>query len=178
MADVSKKAKQITSMFAAYGQASDLRRIAVYKALLKDVPTDLLGVGIRRLMVTSKFLPTVAEIMEACKSITETVQGDKEVTWVEAWEEIERGIKKCGMYEMPKWSSPELKQLIGAVGWRNICCAGSGELTAMRGQMRRMWETLHKRQEDEKLNNYLLEQTNAGLQLQAVCKQLTERKIF
>ena len=65
MVDTSTNAKIIASMFACYGQGQDGVRIATYTSVLTDKPTDILSKVCRKMILESKFLPSVAEIVEA-----------------------------------------------------------------------------------------------------------------
>ena len=62
-------AKIIASMFACYGQGNDGVRIATYVNVLSDIPTDILSKVCRKMILESKFLPSVAEIVEASRSL-------------------------------------------------------------------------------------------------------------
>ena len=47
--------------------------------MLKDVPTEMLASVVQKTMLECKFLPSIAELCEACKSLSSTVKGEKVV---------------------------------------------------------------------------------------------------
>ena len=61
--------KAVTVMFAAYGQSKDTERIKIYCRMLKDVPKDMLISVVQKAMLEYKYLPSVAELAEACRSV-------------------------------------------------------------------------------------------------------------
>lgn len=94
-ADVRKRAEILSLLFGCYGQGKDSDRLAIYGRLLKDVPVELLGRTCNKLMIECKFLPSVAEIIEASRELMGEVDESRRVKpWGEAWAEIERAA--CG----------------------------------------------------------------------------------
>ena len=71
--DKTTNAKIIASMFACYGQGQDGVRIAAYTNMLSGIPTEILSRVCKKLILESKFLPTVADIVEASRSLIGTI---------------------------------------------------------------------------------------------------------
>ena len=81
-----ERARTIGALFGAFGQGADEARIAIYVRMLKDIPVDVLKVTAEKVMMENKFLPTIAELVEATRSLMAEAEPDTRVkTWAEAW---------------------------------------------------------------------------------------------
>ena len=69
------------SMFAFYGQGSDEAKGAAYTRFLIGIPIDVLQAACDKLVLTSKFLPTVSEIIAAAQSLVEESNGQRMKPW-------------------------------------------------------------------------------------------------
>ena len=169
---MSDKAKIIASMFACYGSAGDGVRIATYTKVLSDIPTDILSKACRKLLLESKFVPSIAEIVEASRSLMGTINEDQKVlSWAEAQKEIKQGINRtwyhgCLGEEVsdelfgkpcePKWSTDEIRETIEAYGMDNIGKANESDMPIVWSQLRKIYETICLRKKEEIVNNYVL----------------------
>ena len=144
-------------MFTAYGQAGDEKRLAAYSMALKDVPEDLLMRACHKMMLEKTFLPAIAEIIQACRSLVGSADDKRrERTWTEAWEEIKRQVKECGMYEIPKWSTPEIAATVKAYGYSDLCFLNRDELQTASAQCRRFYEDACRQKNETGVNDYVL----------------------
>lgn len=152
-----ERSKVLSLLFSTFGQDKDANRLAIYVDMLKCVPVAALKMACKKLMLTSKFLPSIAEIVEAAKSITsERVDKKDELLPPElAWLEVQRNAEKCGCMKAPKWSSPVIEQAVRVVGWRSICYAQESAVPTIRAQFREIYKTLLKRKNERELNAYL-----------------------
>lgn len=154
MADHSKS---ITLLFGAFGQEQNIQRMKIYMQLLKDVPQDVLQKVTQKLMLESKFLPSVAEIAEACRSLTATASGTKEVPdWNEAWHEIKRAMYNTPWGKSPKFSHPAITKAVNSYGWKSIHEVNASDFHTMQAQLRRMYDESAKRYVERKRNNAIL----------------------
>ena len=174
--DDKAKAKIIASMFSAFGQGSDGVRIATYTRVLCDIPTDILSKACRKLLLESKFVPSIAEIVEASRSLMGTIdKGKKVLSWAEAQREIKQGINRtwyhgCLGEEVsdelygkpcePKWSTDEIRQTIETYGMDNIGKAQESDMPIVWSQLRKIYETICLRKKEESINNYILGEGN------------------
>ena len=80
--ELEQRVKIIATMFGAFGQGGDGNRIAIYAKMLKDIPVNVLKVAAEKVMMESKFLPTIAELVEATRSLMAEAEPDTRVkTW-------------------------------------------------------------------------------------------------
>lgn len=173
--DDRTKAKIIASMFACYGQGADSIRIATYTQVLSDLPTDVLSKVCKKLILESKFLPSIAEIVEASRSLLGTADGNKVLSWAEAQKEIQQGINRTWYHGClgedvpddlygkpcePKWSTDEVKQTIEAYGFDNIGKALESDMPIVWSQLRKIYETICQREKEETINKFVLGEGN------------------
>ena len=74
MNDKKSRAQILGVMFGAYGQANDGKRLAAYITMLEDIPNDILMSACKKIMLENKFLPSIAEIVEASRSLVGTAE--------------------------------------------------------------------------------------------------------
>ncbi len=175
----NKKREIITTMFTAYGQGGDGKRIAVYTVMLDSLPDDVLKLACKKVMLENNFMPTVSDIVAAAKSLATPRIKDFD----EVWAEVMDNIHHSGYYGKLIWSTPEIEKAVKNIGWRNICCAPEGD-AAIRAQLRDMYKSVCKRKSDKENNNFLtgrgtlLEQGSNEQLLSGKIKELSERKKF
>ena len=155
--DNTTNAKIIASMFACYGQAGDGVRIAAYTNVLNDIPTGILSRVCRKMLVESKFLPSVAEIVEASRSLTGSMDESQRVkTWAEAWQEIEKQMNEAFVYAKPQFSTKEIESAVRMYGWHELCETPSRDMRIAKAQLRDMYHEVCQRSKEELVNNYIL----------------------
>jgi hypothetical protein len=89
----------------------------VYEAMLADLDHQLTRKAITRLVSTSKFMPTIAEIRAA---VAELQHGPVR-TGGEAWGDVLTEIRRIGIYSAPKFDDPLVADLVKRWGWRALC---------------------------------------------------------
>ncbi len=170
--DKTTNAKIIASMFACYGQGQDGVRIAIYTQALSGIPTGTLSVVCKKMILQNKFLPSVAEIVEASRSLIGFVDESQRVkSWGEAQQEIQRGIRMTwyhgclgedvpadlyGKSCEPKWSTDEIRQTVDAYGFDNIGKSQVDDMPIVWSQLRKIYETICERKKDEAVNKFVL----------------------
>ena len=170
-----KRTQIIATLFVSYWEAGDERRIAAYSMALKDLPDDMLMRACHKLLLEKKFLPSVSEIIQACRSLAGSLNdGQRERTWAEAWKEIQEQVKKCGMYEKPVWSTPEIAAAVKAYGYSDLCNLNRDELQTASAQCRRYYEDACRNKNEKNVNDFVLHKIN-GAQLIGL---LPEQKII
>ena len=157
MVDTSMNAKIIASMFACYGQGQDGVRIAAYVNVLSDIPTDILSKVCRKMILESKFLPSVAEIVEASRSLIGSMdESSRTKTWAEAWQEIEHQMQECFVYAKPKFSTKEIESAVKMYGWHELCETPSKDMRIAKAQLRDMYHEVCQRSKEESVNKFVL----------------------
>jgi hypothetical protein len=121
------------------GKEITTETIAVYAHRLSMMPTDAVCAAIDRLMDTSRFFPTIAEIKEAAAADPTAPLAD------EAWAEVLKEAKRVGWnrprilhggtwYDPPKrqFSHPAIEAAVEAVGWEMICMTPADKISHVR----------------------------------------------
>ena len=132
----AKQLKSITMMFTAYGQGGDAERIAMYVEMLADIPDDVLDKVCKKAVYESKYLPSIAELVQSANNFIGEVAGQTILPWDEAWKEIEKAVK--------------------AFGWQELCEVTIKELPIVRAQLRDMHNGICEQSRRSKINNYVM----------------------
>jgi hypothetical protein len=89
----------------------------VYVTMLADLDFDAAKEACARLMATSTFLPSIAEIRETVVN----VQHGPQRTGEEAWKDVCAEIRAVGAYEAPRFNDPVVAECVRSLGWRTLC---------------------------------------------------------
>lgn len=136
----------ISGMFAAYGKSSDSARIAVYCKVFADADIGLLKKTVLKILAESKYIPTIADIMDAMRSLEGTMVESRRVkTWEEAWGEISAKMYSTQWGRIPDLSTPEIAAAVNAYGWHNLHSAKVDDMPTIRAQIRRFYEDACRR---------------------------------
>lgn len=155
--DKVTNAKIIASMFACYGQGNDGVRIATYVNVLSDIPTDILSKVCRKMILESKFLPSVAEIVEASRSLIGSMdESSRMKPWAEAWQEIEHQMHTAFVYEKPVFSTKEIEKAVKMYGWHELCETPSKDMRIAKAQLRDMYNQVCASAKEESVNKFVL----------------------
>jgi len=144
--------------------------LEIWYRSLSDIDYTLAQKAVEKILLTSKFYPTIAEIRETCLSLIE----GKKVTGLEAWGIFRKYINLYSTaenYEKLKQDHPDIYALVHAVGGRELL---SGNADFVRPEFERMYnehrDTLKKEkmlpagftQDVEKLRGTIYRQIAAG----------------
>lgn len=103
--------------------------------------------ALRRVLARSKYPPTPADVAEE-------IQTSNVGTWVDGWKRMMDAVRLYGSYEPERALAtldPITRQVAQALGWRNICMSEEAELSVLRAQFQRMWETVQMRRRVQEL---------------------------
>lgn len=171
----NKRTQILATLFAAYDKANNEKQLAAYSMALKDFPEELLMRACHKLMLENKFLPAIAEIVQACRSlIGELNDSQRERTWAEAWEEIRRQVRECGRWEKPTWSTPEIAATVKSYGYGDLCELRQDELQTASAQCRRYYEEACSRKNEKNINDFVLKKISGA----EMIGMLPEQKII
>ena len=156
--DKIKRAKVITTLFAAYGQSSDAERMATYVEMLKDIPAEVLDRVCKKAILECKYLPSIAELFEATQNLVREANGTNELPFAEVWKEILQQIDETYFdWEVPHFSRKEIKQLVDAFGGlRELRMMQTSEVPIIRAQMNKMYDGICARNRERHTNAYVL----------------------
>jgi hypothetical protein len=159
--EVAKLLTVIAAMYPRF-EVNDLK-INLWHEMIGDLSYQVAQMALKKTMLTSVYPPTVADIRAAVADITEVEQLDAG----KAWGEVTRAISRWGFYEPSKayeLMSPLTLQVVKQLSWREICMAE--EIGVTRGQFMKMYDSMKKREETNKLlpasfKNQILELTQS-----------------
>lgn len=171
--DKKRKVEIITKFFALYGQAGDGERIAEYVRMFTDIPVELLQMACDQQALRSKFLPSVAELVEGMRSLIGSVDNKRRVKpWHEAQKEIQEGITRTWFHGClgepvsdedygkpcePKWSTAEIKEAVDSYGFCNLGKALESDMPIIWAQLRKAYESACARKQEIIINKNVLE---------------------
>lgn len=101
-----------------------------YVTHLVDLEYDAVAAAITRLIRTSKWLPTIAEIRQATAELNAGGVNRAEL----AYADVLRAISKFGPYQTPEFDDPLVHVAVAALGWQAIC--KSENVDTVRAQFR------------------------------------------
>lgn len=114
--------KLVAILIASFPAAKvSLDTVTVYERMLADLDYPAASAAVERLLATSKFLPTVAEIREAALTLYagETRPGG------EAWGDVLKAIRKYGYVRAPgidfHFDDPIIADCVRALNWTELC---------------------------------------------------------
>ncbi len=118
------EAKEIVLMLvaafpAAKGDAEAWRRtLSVYAEMLADLDRDVTRQAVTRLIATSKWMPTIAEIRSAVADLT---LGPRRAGG-EAWQDAVGAARRVGRYDTPQFADPLVGEALRLWGsWEQFC---------------------------------------------------------
>lgn len=125
-------------------------KIELWFDMIGDLSFQVAQMAVKKVMLTSEFPPTVAQIRKAAADITSSKDGILDAG--KAWGEVQRAISRYGYRQSEKAfesMSPITRKVVKQISWKEICCCE--ELGVIRGQFMKMFETIKTRTEEEKL---------------------------
>ena len=153
-----RKAKAISMLFTAFGQGSEAERMAMYVKKLQDVPADVLDKACDKVIMECKYLPSIAELVQAAKSLVKEANGTNALPFAEVWKEILEQIDATYFdWEEGTYSRKEISQLVKCFGGlKELRMMTTAEVPIVRAQMKAMYEGICKRNEESEANGYIL----------------------
>lgn len=93
------------------------KTVAIYEQMLRDLAVEVAHRAVARLVATSKWLPTIAEIRAAA---VEAQLGARRAG-AEAWGDVNDAVRRVGRYGTPKFADPLVAEAVRSLGWLAIC---------------------------------------------------------
>lgn len=119
-------------------QRSDTRR--VYREMIIDIEPQVAAQAVRGLLATSKFLPSIAELREACMII----KYGRRRPGGDAWGDVIKALKRYGYTRTPgrdfQFEDPLVARAVSAFGWSELC--GSDNAVADRARFIELYDQL------------------------------------
>ena len=117
-------------------------------SMFADTEYGTMQIAIRKLLFENKFAPTIAEIRQALVDVTV----HKSINNADAWEEVQRAIKKFGSYrekEALTSLSATTKRVVKAMGFKTLCL--SEDQMADRAHFLKMHSQVSEREQKDAL---------------------------
>lgn len=145
-----KTLKALAFLQLAYTRDLSENQLDFYVEMLRDIDPAILETAVRKLIHTSKFLPTIAEIRSAAAALEGLACGTAELDADEAWGQVQRAIHSVGYYARPEFDSEALIETVDALGWQEICMTPVEDTPILRAQFRRAYEQNLARRAEKK----------------------------
>jgi hypothetical protein len=115
----SETTEIVMMLLASYPAARTAEKTPeVYEAMLADLDYAIARRAVTRLIATSKWLPTIAEIREACTALS---HGPLRAGG-EAWQDAMSEVRRVGRYEAPRFADPLVVETMRLWGsWQGFC---------------------------------------------------------
>lgn len=117
---------------------------------LKDIPFDVLQTAIKKLVMSSPYIPKISEIRQYVVSITTPFC--EQLTVDEAWGQVIRAIGSYGYMretEALNSMSPIVAEVVKGMGWQGIC--ESENLDVVRGQFAKWYDNKQKNVQEKRI---------------------------
>ena len=147
--------KAVAPLQLAYNASLDDNRLRLYVEMLSDIPPSILEASVKKLIMTNKFLPSIAEIREVAYGIKGIISGTAAPDESEAWGEVIKAIQSVGYYGKPKFSHEAITTAVNNIGWQDICMTTNDGMNTLRSQFRRAYQLAAQRQKDNRDNAVL-----------------------
>ena len=147
--------KAVAPLQLAFKGNLDDARMRLYVEMLSDIPPQILEAAVKKLIMTNKFLPSIAEIRETAYGIKGTINGTAVPDESEAWGEVVKAIRSVGYYRKPKFSHEAITTAVNNIGWQDICMTTIEGMNTLRAQFRRAYQLASQRQKDNRDNAVL-----------------------
>lgn len=147
--------KAVAPLQLAFKGNLDDARMRLYVEMLSDIPPQILEAAVKKLIMTNKFLPSIAEIRETAYGIKGTISGTAAPDESEAWGEVVKAIQSVGYYGKPKFSHEAITTAVNNIGWQDICMTTYDGMNTLRSQFRRAYQLAAQRQKDNRDNAVL-----------------------
>jgi hypothetical protein len=158
----------VTLATAAYPSAQGKDPAPITNAwgmMLTDVPYGIATAAVIRVCRSSKFFPSVAEIVEAAQELDPRYE--KLPTAAEAWEEVSRLIRNAGPNRLPVYSCDTVRRAVRAIGMAQLCWSENQE--ANRAHFLRIYESMRAKHREHGENEKALQLSGMSELVKALC---------
>ena len=137
----------------------DKAGLMIYARALSGYQPKVVDAAMVKLLKTSKWFPTVAEIIEAIESMTNHArreEGHGELTSAEAWAEVMKNARVYHIYSPWRFSSPAVEQAAKQFGIAELCCLEVDAVNTARAQFMRIYDGVIRSQHERQNNTAVL----------------------
>ena len=139
------QSKQLVGvLMAAYANSRPTEATAdIYARMIRDLDHAPAKAAVARLMTTSKFLPSIAEIRAAT---VDEIQGPRR-TGSEAWADVISEGRRVGAYGRPEFADDGTAECVRQMGWSNLMRSSND--AADRARFIELYDNLSTRQRSD-----------------------------
>lgn len=130
----------------AYPKFTD-EQARVYGICLKEIPDEVLKKAVVNVIKQSRFLPTIAEIIEESKLVWQYARGIELPNAEQGWAEVYKAIGAVGPYRKPVFKDPMVQRTVECMGWQSICNMLESDVPRVRDTFLRMYQNNTERKE-------------------------------
>lgn len=143
----------LVHLFSIFGKEANEVRINLYSRYLEPFPSELLMKAVDKLILTRKFLPTVADIIEEVKSI-DSIQHPVVDDWDEAWRIIDREMYRCaGTNRTPNFEGNKaIEAILPPAAFHELCMTLEKNMPTVKAQLRDMYKSAKTRLDNQRKN--------------------------
>ena len=107
-----------------------------------DMEVGLIYAAMMKILHTSTFFPSVAEIRSTAEKLLNFNSKNTLPTAGEAWEEVQKQVRKVGPYSSQPWefSCPEVEKAARQFGLMELCRLQENEVNTARAQFMRIYD--------------------------------------
>lgn len=117
-------AQAVATLVCGYPSAKwSEENASVYETMLGDLDFEPTMAAVARIVRTSKFMPTVAEVRAAVLELRDGTGRTAE----DAWGDVVAEIRRVGSYARPVFADPVVAFTVERLGWRNLCLEGRND---------------------------------------------------
>lgn len=108
--------------------------IAGYCEALRALPFDQVMQSARKLVATSKFFPSVAELLAPIADAAVAMEPAEQ-----AWGVVTRAISSVGRYRTPMFDNPAITAAVDDIGWEVLCNMTDDTVNTARAHFMRIY---------------------------------------
>ena len=139
--------------------------LVMYAKALLPLSLPVIEAALIKLLQTSVFFPSVAEIFKAADEMEEFVlaqtSGSRVPTAAEAWEEVQRLVKDCYVYKKWEFSCPQVEKAAKQFGIKELCVLESNAVNTARAQFMRIYDSIVNQNLADRQNQRALDTMSA-----------------
>ena len=148
--------------------------LVIYAKALSSLSIAEIDAAMLKIMKTSKWFPTIAEIFEASENIETFITGKSKPTADMAWAEAMKLAHDKWIYGKWEYSCKEVELAVNYFGKMELCQIETDNINTARAQFMRIYESVLKRQRDLKTNGEVLNQLPQK-QVNVLIKSLSDK---
>jgi len=127
------------------------RKVNSYKDFM-DLDVTVLKAAMIKILQTSTFFPAVAEIRSIAEAMVNFYNKTTLPTAGEAWEEVQRHVRRIGPYSSQPWefSCPKVERAAKQFGIMELCRLQENEVNTARAQFMRIYDRQQEKMKMER----------------------------